>query len=83
MLFVLKYKFDPDHMHRVLELWKYFQYPPEVKVIHRYLVIGSHMSIAIFDAPSAEALLKITAPFANMGIAKIAPIMALEDAIKM
>jgi uncharacterized protein with GYD domain len=83
MLFVLKFKFDPEHTHRVVELWKHFHFPADVKVIHRYLVIGRHMSMAIFDAPDAESLLKITAPFSSLGVAKIMPVMPLEEAIKV
>jgi hypothetical protein len=83
MLFVLKFTFDPDHTHRVLELWKHFRYPPEVKVINRYILIGKHVSLAIFDAPDAESILKITAPFSSYGVAHVTPIMPLEDAIRV
>jgi hypothetical protein len=83
MLFVLWYEFDPDHTHRVLELWKHFKFPSEVKVINRFLLIGRHMSVAIFDASDEEALLKITAPFSSFGVAHIAPAMHLEDAVKL
>jgi hypothetical protein len=81
MLFVLKFKFDPDHAHRVLELWKHFKFPSEVKVIHRYLLIGKHVSLAIFDAPDAESILKITAPFSSLGIAHVIPAIPLEEAV--
>jgi hypothetical protein len=83
MLFILKFKFDPDHTQRVLEMWKHFTYPKEVKVIGRYVLIGRHMSLAIFDAPSEESLLKITAPFASLGIALVAPAMPLEEAVRV
>jgi hypothetical protein len=83
MLFVLWYEFDPDHTHRVLELWKHFKFPSEVKVINRFLLIGRHMSVAIFDAPNTESLLKITAPFSSFGVAHIAPAVPLEEAIQM
>jgi hypothetical protein len=83
MLFVLWYEFDPDHTHRVIELWKHYKYPSEVKVIHRYILIGRHMSVAIFDAPNEESLLKITAPFSSYGVAHIAPAMNLEEAVQM
>ena len=66
MLFVLWFKFDPDHTNRVRELWKHFKYPKEVKVIGRYVLIGRHMSVAIFDAPDEETLLKITGPFEHL-----------------
>jgi hypothetical protein len=82
MLFVLWYKFEPEHAHRVLGLWKHFTYPDDVKVINRYLLIGRHMSVAIFDAPSAESILKITAPFSTFGVAHVAPAMPLQEAIK-
>ena len=76
-------EFDPSHTHSVLELWKHFTYPPEVKVINGSLLIGRHMSVAIFDAPSEESLIKITAPFSNFGVAHIAPAMQIEDALKV
>jgi hypothetical protein len=41
------------------------------------------MSVAIFEAPSEESLIKITAPFSNFGVAHIAPAMQLEDAIRV
>ena len=83
MLFVLWYTFEPEKTHQVVELWKHYTFPPEVKVISRYLLIGRHMSVAIFDAPSEEAVLKITAPFSNLGVAHIAPAMPLETAIRV
>jgi hypothetical protein len=83
MLFILKFTFDPDHTRRVLEMWKHFTYPKEVKIIGRYVLIGRHISLAIFDAPSEESLLKITAPFASLGIALVAPAMPLEEAVRV
>ena len=83
MLFVLWYTFEPEKTHQVVELWKHYTFPPEVKVISRYLLIGRHMSVAIFDAPTEEAVLKITAPFSNLGVAHIAPAMPLETAIRV
>jgi uncharacterized protein with GYD domain len=80
MLFVLWYKFDPDHTERVRELWKHFKFPESVKVIGRYVLIGRHMSVAIFDAPDEASLLKITGPFSSFGVAHIAPAMPLEEA---
>ncbi len=83
MLFVMWYEFDPDHTTRVIELWKSFKFPSEVKVLHRYLLIGRHMSAAIFEAPpNEESLLKITLPFSSFGVAHIVPAMTIEDAIK-
>jgi hypothetical protein len=64
-------------------MWKHFKFPSEVKVIHRYLIIGRHKSLAIFDAPNEEAILKITAPFSTLGIAKVMPIMPLEEALEV
>ncbi|HXY87719.1 MAG TPA: DUF3303 family protein [Candidatus Acidoferrales bacterium] len=83
MLFVLWFKFDPDHTTRVRELWKHFKYPEKVKVIGRYVLIGRHMSVAIFDAPDEETLLKITGPFSSLGVAHIAPALPLEEAIEI
>lgn len=83
MLFVLWFKFDPDRTNQVRELWKHFRYPKEVKVIGRYILIGRHMSVAIFDAPNEETLLKITGPFSTLGVAHVAPAMPLEEAIQV
>jgi hypothetical protein len=82
MLFVLWYEFEPEHTHHVLELWKHFQFPSDVKVHHRYLLIGRHISVAVFEAPDERSILKITAPFSSYGVAHVAPAMALEEAIK-
>jgi uncharacterized protein with GYD domain len=81
MLFVLWFKFEPDNTHKVLELWKHFKYPSEIKLINRYLLIGRHASLAIFEAPDEESLLKVTAPFSGLGIAHLAPAMPLDEAI--
>jgi len=81
MQFVLWFKWLPENSKKVLKLWKEFDYPKEVKVINRYIIIGRHTSLAIFDAPNEEAVLKITAPFSSLGVAKIAPIMTLDKAI--
>jgi hypothetical protein len=83
MQFVLWFRWPPENMGALLEVWKEFKFPKEVKVIHRYILIGRHISMAIFDAPNEEALLKITAPFRDLGVAKIAPIMSLEKAIEL
>ena len=81
MLFVLWFQFDPEHMERVRKMWRQFKYPDEVKVIGRYVLIGRHASVAIFEAPSETSLLKVTAPFSSLGVAHIAPAMSLEEAI--
>jgi uncharacterized protein with GYD domain len=54
-----------------------------VKVIGRYLLIGRHISVAIFEAPNEEAILKITYPFRNLGIPHASPALALEESLKM
>jgi len=78
----LWFKWTPEYTSRLLDLWKSFKYPEEVKLIGRYLLIGRHISVAIFDAPNEEAILKKTYPFKDLGIPNIAPAMHLEDAIK-
>ncbi|MGZ4907903.1 MAG: DUF3303 domain-containing protein [Halobacteriota archaeon] len=80
MLFVLWFQFDPDHIEQVREMWKRFAYPDGVKVIGRYVLIGRHMSIAIFDAPDEASLLKITGPFSSFGVAHIAPAVPIDEA---
>jgi uncharacterized protein with GYD domain len=82
MLFVLWYQFEPEHTHQVLELWKHFQYPSDVKVHNRYLLIGRHISVAVFEAPDERSILKITAPFSSFGVAHVAPAMPIEEAVK-
>jgi hypothetical protein len=83
MLFVLWYEFNPEHTQRVVELWKHFKYPSDVKVLHRYILIGRHMSVAVFEAQDEQSLLKITAPFSSFGVAHIAPAMSIEEAVAM
>jgi hypothetical protein len=83
MLFVLWFKWVPENTSKLLGLWKDFKYPQEVKLIARYLLIGRHISVAIFDAPSEEAILKITYPFREIGVPHIAPALPLEEALEM
>ena len=83
MLFVMWFEFKPEHTDEVNTLWREFKYPKEVKVIGRYLLIGRHISVAIFDAPNEEAILKITYPFRNLGIPHVNPALALEESLKM
>jgi hypothetical protein len=83
MLFILWFKWAPENTSRLLELWKEFKYPQEVNLIGRYLLIGKHFSVAIFDAPDAEAILKITYPFREIGVPHIAPALPLEEALDM
>jgi hypothetical protein len=47
------------------------------------LLIGKHISVAIFDAPNEEAILKITYPFRELGVPHIAPALPLEEALEM
>ncbi len=83
MLFVLWFKWVPENTSKLLELWKDFKYPQEVKLIGRYLLIGRHISVAIFEAPSEESILKITFPFRDIGVPHIAPALPLEEALEM
>lgn len=41
------------------------------------------MSVAIFDAPSEEAVLKIAYSFGELGVAHINPALPLDESIKM
>lgn len=81
MLCILWFKWAPENTSRLLELWKEFKYPPEVNLISRYLLIGRHVSVAIFDAPNEESVLKITYPFREIGVPHIALAMPLEEAL--
>jgi uncharacterized protein with GYD domain len=83
MLFILWFKFGPENTHKVIELWKHYKYPADVKLVNRYLLIGRHTSVAIFDAPDEESLIKIAGPFSNLGVAHISPAMKLEEALKV
>lgn len=83
MLFVMWFEFKPEKTDEVNKLWREFKYPKEVNVIGRYLLIGRHISVAIFDAPNEEAILKITYPFRNLGIPHVNPALALEESLKM
>ena len=83
MLFVLWFEWKPENTAKLLAVWKKFKFPNEVKLIGRYLLIGRHISVAIFEAPSEEAILKITHPFREIGVPHVAPALPLEDALKM
>ncbi|HSD57241.1 MAG TPA: DUF3303 family protein [Methanotrichaceae archaeon] len=83
MLFVLWFEWAPENTAKLLKLWKDFKYPPEVKLINRYLLIGRHLSVAIFEAPTEESILKITFPFKELGIPHVAPALPLDEALKM
>jgi hypothetical protein len=83
MLCVLWFEWAPENTAKVMELWKGFEYPEEVKLIGRYLLIGRHVSMAIFDAPNEEAILKITHPFRELGVPHVNPALPLEEALKV
>jgi len=52
-------------------------------LIGRYLLIGRHVSVAIFDAPNEEVILKITYPFRDIGVPHIAPALPLDEALEI
>jgi hypothetical protein len=83
MLFILWFRFGPENTHKVIELWKHYKFPSDVKLINRYILIGRHISVALFEATDEEALMKITGPFSGLGVAHIYPAMRLEDALKV
>ncbi|VVB68779.1 Uncharacterised protein [uncultured archaeon] len=83
MLFVLWFKWEPENTSKVEKLWREFKFPKEVKVIGRYLLIGRHISMAIFDAPTEEAFLKITYPFRELGVPHVNPALSLEESLKL
>ena len=83
MLFVLWFEWKPENKAKLLARWKEFKIPKEVKLIGRYVLIGRHISVAIFDAPSEESILKITCPFGDIGIAHVCPALPFEDAMKL
>jgi hypothetical protein len=83
MLFILWFQWEPENTSKLLKTWKEFKYPEEVKLIGRYLLIGRHVSMAIFDAPNEEAILKITHPFREIGIPHINPALPFDKAMEM
>lgn len=83
MLFVMWFKWEPEKTEDVHKLWKEFKFPKEVKLIGRYLLIGRHMTVVIFEAPNEETILKITYTFRNFGIPHLNPALPLEEALKM
>jgi hypothetical protein len=46
-------------------------------------MIGRRISVAIFDAPNEESILKIPFPFREIGVPHVAPALPLEDALQM
>ena len=85
MLFVRWFEWKPENTAKLLALWKQFKFPKEVKLIGRYILIGRHISVAIFEAPSEKyGLKKITHPFREIGVPHVAPALHLfEDAREM
>jgi len=83
MLFVMWVKWEVDKIDEAKKLWKEIKFPSDVKVIGRYLLIGRHLTVVIFEAPSEEAILKITHPARNLGLPHVCPALRMEDALKM
>lgn len=83
MLFVMWVKWEVDKIDEAKKLWKEIKFPSDVKVIGRYLLIGRHLTVVIFEAPSEEAILKITHPARNLGVPHVCPALRMEDALKM
>jgi len=83
MLFVMWVKWEVDRIDEAKKLWKDIKFPSDVKVIGRYLLIGRHLTVVIFEAPSEEAILKITHPARNLGVPHVCPALRMEDALKM
>ena len=83
MLFVMWVKWELEKTEEAHKLWREFKFPKDVKVIGRYLLIGRHMTVVIFDAPSEEAILEITYPARNFGIPHVCPALPMEEALKM
>ncbi len=83
MLFVMWVEWDLDKIEEAKKLWKEMKFPSDVKVLGRYLLIGRHMTVVIFDAPNEEAILKITHPARKFGIPHVNPALPMEEALKM
>ncbi|MCD4844511.1 MAG: hypothetical protein K8R25_08495, partial [Methanosarcinales archaeon] len=83
MKFILWFEWNPENTEKILKIWKDFKYPEEVKLIDRYLMLGRHISVAIFDAQTEESILKITYPFKDLGIPHIVPALQFEEALEM
>ncbi len=83
MKYILWFEWEPENTNKLLKLWEEFQFPQEIKVIGRYLMIGRHISVAIFDAPNEESILKVTFPFREIGKAHLNPVLPLEEALKL
>lgn len=83
MRFILWFEWEAEKTSKLMELWKNFEYPKEVELIDRYLLIGRHLSLAILDAPSEKSILEITYPFRDLGVPHVAPALPLEEALEM
>ena len=81
MLFILWFKFGPENAAKVLKLWTHFKYPADVKLIGRYLLIGMHTTVAIFEAQDEDALVRIVGPLSGLGITHISPAMKIEEPV--
>ncbi len=83
MLFVMWFKWEPENTEKVERHWREFKFPADVKVIGRYLLIGRHMTVTIFEATTEESILKITYPFRQLGVPHVNPALPLEESLKM
>lgn len=83
MLFVMWVKWEVDKIDEAKKLWKEIKFPKDVKVIGRYLLIGRHLTVVIFEAPNEEAILKITHPARNFGVPHVCPALPIEEALEM
>jgi ABC-type cobalamin/Fe3+-siderophores transport system ATPase subunit len=64
-------------MERVRKMWGQFKYPDEVKLIGRYVLLGRHTAMSIFDPPSEVSLRKITQTLSTLGVTHLAPAMPI------
>lgn len=83
MLYILWFEWDPEHTSKLLKLWREFKFPKEINLIGRYIMIGRHISVAIFDAPNEESILRVTYPFRDIGKAHVTPALPLEEALRL
>jgi uncharacterized protein with GYD domain len=83
MLFVMWFNWPPENTALILKFWKEFKCPEKIKVIGRYLLIGKHITMTIFEAPDEESILKITFPMREIGVPHISPALPLDEALKM
>jgi len=76
-------KWEPEKTAMLLKFWKEFKCPEDVKLIGRYLLIGRHITVTIFEAPDEESILRVTFPIREVGIPQVSPALPLEAALKM